>query len=542
MSKKVAILGGGIAGLTAAQELAERDFEVDVYEKRSIFGGKARSVEVPDSATDGRDPLPGEHGFRFFPNFYKHVFDTMENIPYADNENGVLDNLVETTHWMFARRGDPEVALPLNISTDLDDWLTLYDVLLGDELDIPDEESRFFVSRILTFLTSCQKRRDEEYDQISWWDFIEAERMSDNYQEFHAVGLTRGLVALEPRDGSTRTVGTIYVQMLLGLLLTWLHVDSVLDGPTNDVWIDPWVDHLDQKGVTLHPETRVESLDYHDGRIVSATVSDGSETRTISADYFIAALPVEVMTELVTEEIAEAAPDLADIDELETAWMNGIQFYFDENVPVNQGHVIYAESPWALTSVTQQLFWEDIDFADYGDGDVDSILSLCISDWNTPGEVVEKPAKECTPEEIKEEVWAQLVHRLNDDEQAELENATIVDWFLDPDIEHPSPNETTNAEPLLINTVGSRKHRPEADTSIRNLFLASDYVRTHTDLATMEGANEAARRAVNAILADGSPDADRCEIWPLEEPSIFEPWKTYDRIRYELGLPHHSLA
>ena len=35
---------------------------------------------------------------------------------------------------------------------------------------------------------------------------------------------------------------------------------------------------------------------------------------------------------------------------------------------------------------------------------------------------------------------------------------------------------------------------------IPNLVLAADYVRTHTDLATMEGANEAARRAVNAIL------------------------------------------
>ena len=37
-------------------------------------------------------------------------------------------------------------------------------------------------------------------------------------------------------------------------------------------------------------------------------------------------------------------------------------------------------------------------------------------------------------------------------------------------------------------------------TAIPNLFLASDYVQTFTDLATMEGANEAARRAVNGIL------------------------------------------
>ena len=42
--------------------------------------------------------------------------------------------------------------------------------------------------------------------------------------------------------------------------------------------------------------------------------------------------------------------------------------------------------------------------------------------------------------------------------------------------------------------------RPEATTATPNLFFASDYVRTHTDLATMERANEAARRAVNGML------------------------------------------
>src|SRR3954468_2075760 len=74
--RRVAVLGGGMAGLAAAHELVERGFEVRVYERKAL-GGKARSIAVPHSASGGRNPLPGEHGFRFFPGFYHHVPDSM---------------------------------------------------------------------------------------------------------------------------------------------------------------------------------------------------------------------------------------------------------------------------------------------------------------------------------------------------------------------------------------------------------------------------------------------------------------------------------
>lgn len=64
---RVAVLGGGVGGLSAAQELVERGFDVAVYERRDAWGGKARSTKKPGTGRDGRDDLPGEHGFRFFP-------------------------------------------------------------------------------------------------------------------------------------------------------------------------------------------------------------------------------------------------------------------------------------------------------------------------------------------------------------------------------------------------------------------------------------------------------------------------------------------
>ena len=95
MPTRVIVLGGGVAGMSAAHELIERGFEVVVLERRDIAGGKARSIPGSTTAparadTNARTPaqisarLPGEHGFRFFPGFYKHVIDTMRRIPSFD--------------------------------------------------------------------------------------------------------------------------------------------------------------------------------------------------------------------------------------------------------------------------------------------------------------------------------------------------------------------------------------------------------------------------------------------------------------------------
>src|SRR5919205_3635902 len=97
----VAVLGGGVAGLSAAHELAERGFEVTVYEQRDAPGGKARSIPYAGSGTDGRADLPGEHGFRFFPGFYRHLPDTMSRIPAAGGT--VRDRLVGAERILFAR-------------------------------------------------------------------------------------------------------------------------------------------------------------------------------------------------------------------------------------------------------------------------------------------------------------------------------------------------------------------------------------------------------------------------------------------------------
>lgn len=537
MQQTVAILGGGVAGLSAAHELAERGFHVRVYERKPTLGGKARSIPVPNSGVGGRQPLPGEHGFRFFPGFYKHVTDTMRRIPFGDHGN-TFDNLTVATRMLLARAGQTEITWVARYPKTLEDLRAVL-MELFTPLGVPLDETAYFVSRVLLVATSCAERRLAEYENIPWWNFISASKMSAAYQADLGQGLTRSLVAMRAEESSTRTVGCTQLQLLHGLICPDGVFDRLLSGPTNDVWIYPWTQYLQKQGVEFFPGTRVVSFETNGKRVTGTTVETASGRSSIAADFYVAALPVEVMSSLVTDDLKSAAPSLANLDKLKTRWMNGIQFYLYKDLPLVNGHAIYLNSPWALTSISQRQFWNNADFRQYGDGTVGGILSVDISDWEAPGIVYGKPAKECSAEQIKDEVWTQLKQHLNDGGATPIEDANLVTWFLDPDIEFPNPSQATNAEPLLINTAGSLQYRPEAQVELENFFVASDYVRTYTDIACMEAANEAARRAVNCLLAASGSNAQPAQLWPLEEPEFLKPLQEIDRIRFSLSLPHH---
>jgi 15-cis-phytoene desaturase len=536
MQQTVAILGGGVAGLSAAHELAERGFHVKVYERKQMMGGKARSIPVPNSA-GAYNPLPGEHGFRFFPGFYKHVTDTMRRIPYGDRGN-TFDNLTVATRILLARAQQTEITWVARCPANLEDFRTFL-VELFTPFGVPPDELSYFVTRLLIVATSCPQRRLEEFEKIAWWDFIAAPRMSKAYQTYLGQGLTRSLVAMRAEESSTRTVGVTQLQLLYGLICPERVFDRLLSGPTSDVWISPWIQYLQGLGVEFYPGTGVVEIQNDGSRISGVAVESAAGPSIVVADFYIAALPVEVMSALVTDRLKQAAPSVANLQKLQTRWMNGIQFYLSQDEPLVNGHAIYLDSPWALTSISQRQFWTNVDFSQLGDGTVHGILSVDISEWEVPGLVYGKAARECTAQEIKDEVWTQLKQHLNVGGATPIVDANLRSWFLDPDIEFPNPSAATNAEPLLINTAGSLQYRPEAQVELQNLFLASDYVRTYTDIACMEAANEAARRSVNCLLLSSGSSAPPAQLWPLEEPAFLKPLQEIDRIHFGLGLPHH---
>ena len=545
--KRVAVLGGGMAGLAAAHELVERGFRVDVYERKAL-GGKARSIPVRGTAAGGRKPLPGEHGFRFFPGFYHHVPDSMRRIPFKGNENGVWDNLIDAPETKSPRTEGRADGTVFGIAPDPNEARTpdgMRRILLDGFRDdaLPPHELAYFVERLMVFLTSCDERRFGQWEHTSWWDFIKAEDKSDEYKKVLARGLTRAVVAAKERKASTRTIGNMGEAFAYCIMNRGNDgaPDRVLNLPTNEAWINPWVKLLRSQGVRFHVGQRVEALRMRGGEVESARVVDRhGRRRTIEADWFVSAMPAERARRLWSPAVLRKDESLALMDELYVDWMNGIQYYLSKPFHVVRGHLTFIDAPWAVTALTQAQFWADRDFQrDYGNGQQVDSFSVDISDWDTPGIVYGKPAKECTPKQVAKEIFEQIKLHLNDNGEDILTDDMVDSWHLDPAIKwHRRRRRNSNDEPLLVNTVGTWEKRPTAKTEIPNLFLSGDYVQTDVDLATMEGANESGRAAVNALLEASGAKAEPVQMYKLYDPPEFEAAKAADRELYKQGQPN----
>lgn len=533
---RVAIFGGGVGGLSVAQELLERGFTVTVYEK-SHWGGKVRGMPVPGSGTGGREDLPGQHGFHFFPGFYKNLPDTMKRIPSLSGKS-VFEHIVEGDAELLARQSDPSTKIPAAFKFSIE-WLLealhAFRVLM---YKIPPAEMAFFIGRALAFLGTCRERRITEFDEVSWWDFVEAERMSPEYQRLIGSLPSLALIAVRPEEASTRTLGDAMIQMFSYGFFPGRTIDRLLDGPEQMLWVEPWVAQLVKLGGDLRMPATLVSLECDGRRITSAMVEEGGTLSRVEADYYVCALPLNVAVHKLTPEIRRAAPSLSRIGELVTGWMNGVQIFLNRQLPLVRGHVGYADSPWALTSVSQAQFWPDFNWPAYGNGDSAEAFSVIISDWNTKGVIFHKPANQCNPQEIYEEVLAQLNASLASHGEA-VRPQDVQSFFIDPDITFPRGPERQdqNLESLFITTCGAWTSRPQAKTEIPNLVMASEWMQHCMDFASAEGTNQVAREAVNAILDAANSPTKRCRVYKTKQPLLSLPLRALDAVLYRCGLP-----
>lgn len=108
---RVAIVGGGLAGIGAAAALAERGIPVTLYERNAYLGGKIGAWKVPIG--DGEQTV--DHGFHAFFRQYYNLNRFLERLDISTRFRAIEDYLIldsEGRPWSF---GDVVTTPMLNI-------------------------------------------------------------------------------------------------------------------------------------------------------------------------------------------------------------------------------------------------------------------------------------------------------------------------------------------------------------------------------------------------------------------------------------------
>lgn len=476
--RTVAVLGGGIAGLTAAHELADRGFDVTVYEPRlderaglgpeppSCYppvklGGLAASQYSTVGSHDGsnaelrrfpgwprapRNPgraVAGEHGFRFFPAYYLHIWDLFQRIPvyerldlpgadprFLPTSRTVLDNVRRVVTQGTTVEGRPSLVFPREAPRSPAEFLGTVGQLR--ELGFTDGDVTTFVGRLLRYLVTSPLRRARELQNLSAYDFFVGRDNPAGVQRFTYTPqfdallreMPRVLAAFDSRWGDARTNLTTYLQLQLQMDRRDNKADGVLNGPTTESWFDHWYRHLTSLGVgfvragvdRIEPLPSDPGLPPHRRARVQVTLADGTRLRP---DYTVVAVDAPE-AERITAPL-RTAPNggtVAELDGYTTSvppsggplqprsqrsggrrnpyaldemgrvpWdrfqtLGGIQYFFDTEFQLLRGHMYYSGSEWGLSSINQHGLWERRPTL-IRDGHV-SVLSVDIGDFNAP--------------------------------------------------------------------------------------------------------------------------------------------------------------
>lgn len=161
-SKKfVAVIGGGIAGLTSAILLSEKGFKVKLYEKDNFIGGKVGSWKV--NFDDGFTTNV-EHGFHAFFRQYYNLREILKKINVYQHLIPIDDYLIKTKkHGDFSFKNISKTPI-----------LNILSMRKSGVYSLKDAMSNHKFSNMLALLKYDKEKTFHKYDKTSFKEFADS--------------------------------------------------------------------------------------------------------------------------------------------------------------------------------------------------------------------------------------------------------------------------------------------------------------------------------------------------------------------------------
>ena len=431
-SRSVAVLGGGLAGLSAGRRLAELGFRVTLVEARRFLGGRAFSF-YDDQVEWEIDN--GQHVFMGCCSYYVDFLAWAGTLDSAYLQRRlrtevVLDGrsgVISSTPWLG----------PLHL---------LPSFLLYPHLSFTEKLKAAYA--LIRMKLADRRRLKEQLDAETAYGWLRRHGQSER-----AIANLWNLIILPMLNDDVRDVSADMALMVFqeGLLKTarFAAIGFSRVGLTSLAGT-PAQSNLEDAGNEVMLGRPVRAVRIEGGKVAGVDVAGGP---SIEADVYVSALPFDALLRVLPEEVA-ASEFFSAAAGLSFAPIVGIHLWYDRKV-MDQDFVVFLDSP--VQFVFNKTAIQD------DSGYPGQYLCISLSGaWKFAG---------MTKDELRD-LFSKEMERL-----LPRARGASIEWFL----------VVKQQQATFRPVPGSAAHRLPHRTPIENLYLAGDW----TDVgwpSTMEGA------------------------------------------------------
>ena len=514
----IIIFGGGISGLTLAHELIKQKFKILIIEKDNELGGMARSDTT-------KNLFPSEHSWRGYAPFYKNTFQLMKEIPY--NDTNVFNNL----------------SIPI-------DFHLLYDKEYGykSSLTVKDKIILYYLG--INYVLSDNRR--EYYYSYNIQPFLKKYLSNDGYN--HMINYVSG-----PGYGMNKnelSMGHLFHFPVISQInkeqYTHTHSSTknennythnstdnwhVMNGPTSDVWINPWIKHLKENGVDMMTNTELVKINYKNNNITSVEIKqNGMITQLQSKEYILSINPFNTVDILRNSKMQSLYNNFKSLTDNTKSKQISFRIGINKEIkyPVDNIAFVMNDSEFNITWYPQEKHWKQ-------NPSIKSLWSGTIINFEKKGKMFGKNAEHLDNENLKKEITYQIL-RSNSFRKLIFDNNGF--YINKEDIEYieiwyewnfnNGIQEQKNKK--WVNNIYNEKFRPLQKTEYENLFLSGAHTKTSINIWSMEGAIESGKITANYIL--DKYNKPNIEHYKHDAPFYIRLIQYIDNILYKLYLPN----
>jgi hypothetical protein len=506
--RNVTVVGGGIAGLTAALKLAQRDYDVTLYEANDFLGGNVGART--DAAGNHHDVYP-----HMFAAFYKNFWHLVEH----DLGLSIPD--------IFEARSSVKVLRPDGTYLEMTDIASIESVrrnLFGGPQ--PPADMVVAMYSMLDLLSQSLSRR-KTLDSYSVNGFM----ATKPYMTSRAASLHDYILEVVWSARSYSVSAASYRDFFRYGIRQSSPLNFVLRGDAYTSLIKPFEEKLAKFGVTIRKRHRVTAIGVENGHVRHIQVREvapgtggrggewAKEPVVTGVDNLVLAVNPKAMAalamgdELLTrdaaqlERLADRIPELTETQQADAEPIAVVELHFTTKVPgIPREHVSLAGSRMDLSFLDVSQLWSPLRGED--PESTPTVLVLAASNYYglpAGGEVALRNHRDFTA--MVRELRRYL---------PQIEDHHI-DW-------QKTDFHTDLGEELFINDVASEDWRPLTfDERIPNLFMAGGYCLNDVGMATVEGAVMTGLRAARFLH-------DQCNEGEPEDPVEELPHEAYPQV------------